>query len=1236
MSSPSNLYAEKIFAEHPLALWALDDSADYISLIGESTRQISLWSVDGGILSNDSSISDEPFPGSYVTKLVADYPEANFGSTTMVSQDIMNFRDLNSSLATFSIGCYVYADSSYVSGYEIGYEYYDTASGENVQKLRSYSSSISNRWTFIAETFDIPSDNTTFRIVLKINYLGGSQDDLDYIFYLNGLTLGQWSEEFNSTSLGVPKITIPSRILGSNKYAIEAAQYGLIEEPGYYVVTDNALVAKNSGVPMVYGSSNVTTIYPNNGDPSVVIPGKGFLNESGKFSSYAAELWIKINSDAIEAKKIFGPLRSSDGLYVDDKSLILKIGSRHGYHYVGEWNRPMLIDIRFDSNTASLLVNGEDVINLNLSDIPLSFPDYSDETNDNDWLGFWAYEEVSPIEIDAFAIYPYIVPNIVAKRRFIYGQAVEFPENINNAYGGVSAYVDYQFADYTNNYNYPDIGSWNQGIMENVSIENGILSTPNFSLPEVFLQNRSLSQWKTSLEAAQNSQDLFIKIKPDESWSDINGYLYFDKLDILSEPTKCFYGIFRGTNETENQILFSIINKTNSNRLEIRLNGNKIQYVLRYSGTEELIYEALGYIYGDRFVVGINIESFTSFNDGNAATFFGDRSNLAVLVGGNTDLTNSFDGEIYKIGFCTERNFSKISKLFNDIGVPLDYENIFDIYNSIVSYDAGEAYFGTISSFWERLLDGGSTPFQTEENPWVPELPEMFDHTASYTLIPKQIFGSYDLDIAVDSYWEDYIPLSYFAQYVTDSRGDSYYDLDFMQFNVNYPAPSRFVQQAVESEWTYDELMAEYQVPVQKTYSLLDNHLYTGYENYIDLKNRSSKTYKFDTSTSSVKTYITFQYLEAGANALPSYFTNVQAASKNGIVAPGNEWINTKYEVVNNMIIYPPSGVDFNDVAIVVHVDMNVNGIFSNPIKIKTLQLASQSFNENSPNNIGTRFGKNIFPYRKSGVYFDYKSRNPFSIYKGSSPYLYLTRYSGIQLRGDYDPLELRGLSIPINTSMASNFKVIAAQAAIRYDEDFFPYAPTQIFEIESNNSFIKFYMVATHPDGKRAKIYGINTDTGQIENGIAFFLNGKLVKEPTITVREWAYLGIGFSNTLNFARNVGAFRITGPILVNNLSYYQSTTLQEVQTISVRPWFRVKTAGANDLEWDYWNRAAIWNGVLVLSSTSYYGVDPSDVYKTFTGTNKIIVDDTREFKITNYEYTFLNDTEWQSQVLNGA
>jgi hypothetical protein len=528
------------------------------------------------------------------------------------------------------------------------------------------------------------------------------------------------------------------------------------------------------------------------------------------------------------------------------------------------------------------------------------------------------------------------------------------------------------------------------------------------------------------------------------------------------------------------------------------------------------------------------------------------------------------------------------------------------------------------SAVFQYLYDGGTLGEYSNS--------VLANHIASYHLSMQTDLSGFNLAIGSDSSWEDYIPLSYFGKNVMDSRGNERVDLDFIQFNINYPAPSKFVQESEPGEWKYEELSSEYSNPIKRSYTSLDNFLYTGFENYDDLKNRAANTYKYDTSNSVVRTYITFQLLQDGANRSSYSYLNVETAPKNGIVSPGENWINTKYEVVNNMIIYPPQSISFEDLAIVTHIEILTTNAAANPISIKSLEYASLSLSETSPTPIGTRFGNDIFPYRKDGIYFSYKDRNPFSIYKGSTPYLYLTRDSGITLRGQYDPQINRGISVPINQAVSDDYKVIAMQLSMRFDQDFFPYAPTQIFELQSKNSYIRFYMVATHPSGKRAKIYAINSN-GELENGLAFYLNGKIVKDPTITIKEWAMLGIRFANTQDFNGYAGAFRITGPLTVNNLSYYKSTNLQEVQNRIERIWFKVKQSGALTLDWNYWNAVPyLWNDVLVISETSYYGVDPSDIYKIYTGTNKIIVDDEIGTDFGDYAYTFYNNVSWQSQV----
>lgn len=1209
MSTPSNLYAEKIYAEHPLSLWPLDDRADYISLVDESDRNIVNWEITNGS-ATVHSLSDEPFPESQTTKLSGVLTTEDFGQIECVSNNIVNFSTLNKTLSTFSVGAFFNSISAYASSFEIGYEYFDTTSGSKIQRLKSYTTSVKDKWFFISETFDIPEDNTEFRIVIKINYIGGATTVDDYEFLVNGVTVGQWCEEFNSSSLGVQKLSLPSNIAISS-FAIEADAYGLQENKAYYLVKDNSLMAKNTGIPLVYGASNLTKLLPNNGEPSLIIPGLGFLGEEGQYKEYTLEAWIRINSDSISKKRILGPIGSDDGLYVEGPFLVLKIGDNSGSYYVGEWTRPMLVHIRTSENYGSLLINGEEVISLNYISSELSFPSRLNSIGkDQDWIGFYAYEDVSPIEVDCIALYTYQVPLVLAKKRFVYGQGVEFPEGINQAYSGSSVYIDYPFADYTNNYSYPNIGKWNQAVIDNLKIENYSLCTPTYDLPEIRLNSGTLDELYQTLAAVQSEQEMFF------SFGTKQGCMYFENLNFLTSKVRSFYGSFKFTEEpTTKQTLLRIESSNAGDYFEIATIGTAITYKIKYNSVEETLATLIWPGVGEVFSVAVDIEKATSYFGGIVSSFFGNINTLKFYLGGKSDLTETFKGRMYKFGFCTSRNNKKIEHLFNERGIAIDNEEVFGLYATTpdVIYNSSDDYFGNNSGEFDAIIDSG---FQ-EDYP----VSTFQSHTASYTLSPSEYFDHYTLDIDAQGYWEDYIPLTYFAQYIQDEKNADYYDLDLIQFNINYPAPSIFIEEEQIGSWTYRELKDEYNIPVQRTYTSLDNQLFTGYLNYNDLKNRAYKNYKYDTSGSLVKSYVTFQYIENGANLPESNFVNIEKPSNDSIVVPGDDWMTTKYEVVNNMIIYPPSDARTLDLALVTHLEFNVKGIIKNKVKVRNLEYASQAFNSTSPNPIGTRFGNEIYPYKKSGFYYDYKQKNPFTIYKGSSPYLYLTRYTGVELKGVNDPVVNRGLAIPINEEMSENYKVMAMQAAIRYDKDAFPYASTEIFEIEAKNTHIKFYMVAIHPSGERAKIYAINAKTGKLEDGISFYWNGKLVKEPVITVKEWGFLGISFPNLLDFTSRVGAINLNGPITFNTISYYQSTNLQEVQKVEIRPWFAVKYAAPLTLEWDYWHTSSyIWDGVLILASTSYYGVDPSTIYKSYTGTNKIVIDTDKVFTINGYEY----------------
>jgi hypothetical protein len=1195
MSNPSNLYAEKVFSEHPLVLWALDDKADYVSLITEEQRDIdSNWFVSGATTSLAIGLESEPFSDSVTTVINGDVPIGLTSEFTLVSEDLVNLTSLSPYLGTLSVGTYFYLNSVYVNSISIGFEYTDTTSLQIVQKLKEFENPVYSNWAFISETFDIPDENTNFRLVIKVKSFAGGVNPEDYQIYINGVSVGQWSEEFNATSLGVEKQAFPETISLSATDCIEAKAYGLSEKSGYYLINENSLVAKNTTVPLVFGASGITKLRPNtNLMPSLIVPGQGFLNEAGRHKQYTVEFWTRINCDSLTPVKIFGPIASTDGLYVEGSFLTLKIGDTFRSHFVGEWFRPMLIQIRLVENSASLLLNGEQVISINFNTSSLQLPSILDETGkEQDWLGFYSTENVSPIEIDCIAIYHYQVPITVAKRRWVYGQGVLSPEGINSSYGGVSALIDYPFADYTANYSYPDFAEWQQGNFDNLIASRESLDTPDYSLPEIFTNSKTLDDLYIDNYEIQTGQYPFVSLKPNSSWNAMGSYINFPRFNVLSDQIHSIYGVFEMHENISTQILFKIYNYLTKDEFVVKKNGENIDYYITFNGVQEELYSILNFELDTPIAVGIKFDDMANSFGGNVAAFFGNQNGLKMYVGGDETTTNTFAGKIYTIGISSNLNTSTISDHFNENGTAI-FENA------------------------EPLIL----------------------HTASYTLLPTVMHDNFFFDIGVSGYWEDYLPLSYFAKYVKNDVGNEYYDLDFLQFNIGYPSPSKLVEKEMTVEsWNYQDLYDLYANPTQRTYYNLDNFLYSGFNDYEDLSQRSLKYYEYDTTGSEIKSYITFQYISEGANALQSSFLTIDKVTENRIIDIDEHpsWQTTKFEVVDNTIIYPTKTIDFNELAIVCHIEFNTRNILTKPIRLRRLSIASQALNNNSFNPVGTRFGLEIFPYKKSGIYYDYKSKNPFSIYKGSTPYLYMTRNSGIEVRGNFNPDVDRGINVPINRQLANNYKVSAIQLWYRYDYDNFTITPTPLFEIRYKGDLIKFYTVAVDGQGLRAKVYAISQNTGQEFNGLSYYLNGNIVRQPVLTIKEWSVIGIAFSNALDFDIFVGSINLNGPGIFNNVSYYQTNSLQQIQSKLTRPWLNVKTDGVSDIEWQYWNDSYNWEGMLVISSSDQYGVNPSEVYKTYIGTNKIIVDDNEGMTFLPDKIKTYKDSEWSSIVITPA
>jgi hypothetical protein len=241
-----------------------------------------------------------------------------------------------------------------------------------------------------------------------------------------------------------------------------------------------------------------------------------------------------------------------------------------------------------------------------------------------------------------------------------------------------------------------------------------------------------------------------------------------------------------------------------------------------------------------------------------------------------------------------------------------------------------------------------------------------------------------------------------------------------------------------------------------------------------------------------------------------------------------------------------------------------------------------------------------------------------------------MTRNSGIEVRGT--EASDRGISMPINENKASSYRIGAVQLWTRYDGDKFPTIPTKIFEIDYKTDSIQFYIVADSSSGKRGRIYARSKSTGQEFSGLSYYLNGLLVKEPVITVKEWSVIGVGFSSDIVFDSKLGNLNLSGSMTFNNITYYQSKSLQQIQSIISRPWIKVKENNNIDLDWQYWEDSFSWNGMLVLGTSDVYGVNPGDVYRAYLGTNKVIFDDSHGLSVNPDKINLYSTIDWSTNT----
>jgi hypothetical protein len=1177
LSTPSNLYAEKIYAENPTALWSLDDKCDFVSYFSETNKDIVNWTATGLDSSTDPNIfyfSGKtfpflPLPNELATKFFGSSSGSVGDEKTVVFKSPSGF-SVNGD-GNFSVGFYFYSDTASIESVKV-FAHPTTTSTATASKEIAVTKY--KEWLFL-NFGELSSDHNTYdylEITVKYKIKTGEL----YSFYINGFSIGSNIENFNAESTGTHPQLIPNTIsVVGGKYGVVANPYASNENQGYYIGNSSSspetstLYAKNSTLPMTFGALNSTVLYKNINLPSLIVPGLGFLNNSGRFKTLTFEAWVRINSHATTAKRIIGPIGSYDGLYVEGPFLKLKINDYLASHFVGDWFRPMLIHIVVGDGFARVLVNGETVISLKINNASLSLPDSKDSSgNDQDYIGFYAYTDIPSIEVDCIAIYPYSVPAVVALKRFGYGQAVVEPQNLSTAYGGSQIFFDNTLVKYSSSFLYPVKERWANSINDNVLISKNTLGSPQNDLPQIILSDTLLSnktdtsKWESdliSLNASSPDTNPYIKINAGSSWSTINGYVYFDKISQKGmDQLQSIYCVVKKQDDsiTNEQVILKLEDKNTKDHLSIVLNGKDLSYKYKIGRVHGTIKKTTLSSNELTFAVGWNVSQLknltTTPEQKIISNFIRKINSLSLYVigdyaGNDSEITTMFQGKLYEVGINTKGN---LTKYFDSGMINLNANGTIAVGSSNVS----------------------STSLMTEDNAYAFGMKlKTFDSSGNSTI------NHFAIDASTKSYWKDYLPLSTLATQTPAG-------IDTIQFNIDYPSQNHIIVNDV-----------------------------------------------IDSSAELVKSYIIFHNKN---ETISNYGLSYDPIQLNSSMILDSTHINNKYEVFDGTIIHVPTELDLSQMIMTTIVEIKSNSTKYDFVNLRHLNFLSQtyqtetssSFDKTLAKPITTRLNTPVYSYAKNNDgKFAYKG-NPHRIAKNSSPYLNLSKHSGIKsLKPIGSEVTDRGIYIPINESVISNFYLSSINTSLLLDA---PEDGNVLFEVANGNGTISFtvFQVSNGYYKIVPTITPVGQSTPQEFTDIEFYINGVYTSSPILKLNEWVMLGAVFTKTLQFPEP-GSVKLLQQATFNNFSYYQINKSSIDVQLTITSWSKVfetnnETWGIVKNRVDSNGNAITWRILEFSEIDPKAEISPKTIFQVYTGTNKIFGTETNDvsgIKINKYQ-----------------
>jgi hypothetical protein len=298
--------------------------------------------------------------------------------------------------------------------------------------------------------------------------------------------------------------------------------------------------------------------------------------------------------------------------------------------------------------------------------------------------------------------------------------------------------------------------------------------------------------------------------------------------------------------------------------------------------------------------------------------------------------------------------------------------------------------------------------------------------------------------------------------------------------------------------------------------------------------------------------------------------------------------------------------------------------------------LSALSFDEGQFYSINTSNSGKFYPIVKNEDQYVYKRKIPIVIDTESSPYLYLSGNSGIEILPEIDENLRKGVSVPINETLKPAQEVVGMQMFLMYNESNSFTERKRIGKIFSSDDSYDIVLIPEE-DGKRAFFKIFDTYTGTEFINSRFFLNGKIVNSVVIEPLTWNYIAISFEKEDNEAHYpifldqiIGEIEIYSGVKVDNIASFIELGAEKQELTSYDKWY--------DTDDDYWqvlSASSTWIEVLNPQTLfiTLLSLDGEDIFNTYLGLSSVIGNDNSILDVNQDSLVVLNDISWDSYLI---